>query len=226
MTRRTTREHAPPPWTDVSDDDFYQAMKEIPGYLDVTPGDLKEIYAHAHRHALQRIANSVRAADVMTAQVLAVRPETPLGDVAEIMARNEISGVPVVDEERRVAGVISEKDFCTHMGDRSATRLMGVIADCIRNRGCLAMTLRARAAGDIMTSPAVTVPEDAPLGQILAALAAHRINRLPVVDRTGRLAGIVSRADIVRLPFGPPRGGGKASGGERGGGRACRRTGS
>ena len=82
---------------DISDDDIYEAMKDIPGYLDVTPGDLKELYAHAYRHALERIACSVRASDLMTRKVHSVNKETPLKDVAELMAKNEISGVPVLD---------------------------------------------------------------------------------------------------------------------------------
>jgi CBS-domain-containing membrane protein len=69
-------------------------MKEIPGYLDITPADLKDVYSHAYRHALDRIANSVRARDLMTRDVLTVKRETPLRDVAGILANNEISGVP------------------------------------------------------------------------------------------------------------------------------------
>jgi len=186
---------------ELSDDDIYEAMKEIPGYLDVTPGDLKEIYGHAYRHALERIAGSVKAADLMTRDVHAVRRETPLRDVAEIMTRNQISGVPVVDEDRRLAGIISEKDFCSHMGDQSARSLMGVITECIQNRGCVAMTLRAQKAEDIMTFPVVTVQEETPLRAIKALLTKKNINRVPVVDRDGVLVGIVSREDIVRASF-------------------------
>lgn len=198
MRPNTAREREPLFRIDISDEDIYEAMRDIPGYLDVTPGDLKEIYTHAYRHALERIACSVRAPDIMTRSVLTVRRETPLKDVAAIMAENDISGVPVVDEGRRVIGVISEKDFCMHMGDRRAKSLMAVVADCVRNRGCLAMTIRDQRAGDIMTAPAITVPEDATLLVITTALTENGINRVPVVDLAGVLTGIVSRADVVR----------------------------
>jgi len=182
----------------ISDEDIYEAMKDVPGYLDVTPGDLKEVYAHAYRHALARIASSVKASDLMTSTVHAVGPESPLEDVARLMAREEISGVPVVDETRRVVGIISEKDFCSNLGDQQARSLMGVISECMDHRSCLAMTLRARKAADIMTSPAITVHEETVLGEIRAVLARNRINRVPVVDRRGGLVGIISRADILR----------------------------
>ena len=183
---------------DVSDDDIYEAMKDISGYLDITPGDLKEVYSYAYRHAFKRIACSVRAGDLMTRKVHAVQKETPLRDVAEIMAANEISGVPVIDADMHVVGIISEKDFCSHMGDRRAKNLMGVIADCLKNRGCFAMTIREKNAEDIMISPVITVQEDTALMEITAVLTENNINRVPVVDRKKCLIGIVSRGDIVR----------------------------
>jgi CBS domain-containing membrane protein len=188
----------------VSEDDIYEAMKDIPGYLDITPGDLKEIYFHAYQHALERIEHSLKASDFMTRQVLAVYRETPLGEVAEIMAANGISGIPVIDPEKHVLGIISEKDFSRHMGDCRLISLMGIIADCINNRCCAAMTIREKKAEDIMTSPAIVAPEDASLGEIKSLLAQKNINRVPVVDKTGCLTGIVSRADIVRISFEKP----------------------
>jgi len=201
MSRDVGKENSSLSQIDISDDDIYEAMKEIPGYLDVTPGDLKELYVHAYRHAFERIACSVRASDLMTRKVHTVKKETPLGDVAGIMAKNKISGIPVVDENRHIAGIISEKDFCSHMGDRHAKSLMEVIADCVKNRGCLAMTIRDQNAEDIMTAPVITVREDAILMEITAALKENNINRVPVVDTKGFLVGIVSRADIVLASF-------------------------
>jgi CBS domain-containing membrane protein len=186
---------------EISDDDIYEAMKEIPGYLDITPGDLKDVYSHAYRHALDRIANSVKARDLMTRDVLTVKRDAPLRDVAGILAAYEISGIPVVDVDMRVIGIISEKDFCSHMGDRTAKSLMGVIADCITNQSCFAMTIREKRAEDIMTTPVLTVDEDATLRQIKAVLTENKINRVPVVDSQGCLVGIISRADIIRVTF-------------------------
>lgn len=188
----------------VSEDDIYEAMKDVPGYLDITPGDLKEIYLHAYRHALERIRRSVTALDIMTRDVLTAFREMPVGDVAELMARHNISGLPVIDGERRVIGVLSEKDFSMSMGDGESNSLMRLISDCIRCRGCAAMTIRGKTAQDIMTSPAITVTEAAVIGDIASLLSEKGINRVPVVDRDGRLAGIVSRADIVRVSMALP----------------------
>ena len=183
---------------EISDEDIYEAMKDIPGYLDITLGDLKEIYFHAYRRALERLTCSVRARDLMTTNVHCARRGTPLKEVAEIMAKNAISGVPVVEEDGSVVGVISEKDFFSQMGGGDPKSLMGVIAECLQNKDCLAVNIRAHKAEDLMTSPAVTVREDTVLIEISNTLTEKKVNRVPVVDQQGRLLGIVSRADIVR----------------------------
>ena len=66
---------------EISDDDIYEAMKNVPGYLDITPADLKEIYKFAYRHALERITSSVKSSDMMTRVVFSVKKDTPLKEV-------------------------------------------------------------------------------------------------------------------------------------------------
>ena len=183
---------------DISDDDIYAAMKEIQGYLDITPSDLKEIYRHAFRHALERVGRPIKAATIMTRVVHHAGVDTPLLEVAELMAQQRISGVPVLDKGGRVAGVISEKDFLRRMGAADTAHIMGIIAACLGGKGCVATPVRGRVAADIMAAPAITVREDTSTIDIMALFAAHSINRVPVVDASGKLAGIVSRADILR----------------------------
>jgi len=183
---------------EISDNDIYEAMKDIPGYLDITPADLKEIYKFAYRHALQRISQAVRAHDIMTTQVFSVNRTTPVMEVAELMAEKTVSGIPVLEEDGKVAGIISEKDFLSHMGSRDKTHFMAVVAECLKGKGCVAMPIRSQKAEDIMTSPAVTVKEDTSVIEIANLFTEKNINRVPVINEEGRLKGIVSRADIVR----------------------------
>ena len=182
---------------DISDDDIYDAMKEIPGYLDITPGDFKEVFRFAYQHAVERLS-SVKAGDVMVTEVVSVTRKTPLDQVAAVMARHGISGVPVVEEGERVVGVISEKDFLTRMGEQDTETFMGVVAECLKGLGCVAVSIRGQNAEDIMTSPAVTVNEETSIREIANLLTEKNINRVPVINRKGHLVGIISRADIVR----------------------------
>ncbi len=183
---------------DLSDSDIYEAMKDIPGYLDVTPADLKDIYRHAFRHALARVGRPVSAAQIMTRSVHHVRIDTPLKEVAELMARRSISGVPVLDEAGRVAGMISEKDFLSRMGAGDTTRVMGVIAACLGGKECVAAPIVGGVASDIMAAPVITVREDTSSLEIRELLSTESINRVPVLDHAGKLVGLVSRADLLR----------------------------
>ena len=199
----TKADPADRPCPEISDSDIFEAMKEIPGYLDITPSDLKEIYRHALRHALGRVTPPIKAAEVMTRAVHHVRVDTPLVDVAELMAHNRVSGVPVLDEAGRVVGVISEKDFLRRMGSADTAHVMDVIAACLGGRGCAALPIRGRVAADIMKAPAITVREDTSTLEIMRIFATMHINRVPVIDGSGKLDGIVSRADILRAQTAP-----------------------
>ena len=182
----------------MSDEDILDAMKSIPGYLDITPGDFKEIFNYAYGYAIERIAQSLQAKDVMTAKVISVTATTSLKETALAMATHGVSGIPVIDDRESVVGVISEKDFLFHMGEKRTRSIMNVIAQCLTSKGCVAISMRTGYAKDIMTSPAHTVFEDTPIFEIASIFAEKDINRVPVLDKNGHLVGIVARADIFR----------------------------
>lgn len=183
---------------DISDRDIYEAMSEVPGYLDITPGDFKEVYRKAYEHAVRRLTRSTKVEEVMSVDVIVALTETPLAEVAELMARHKVSGVPVLNEDRTVAGIISEADFLSRMGGVESGTVMNVIADCLRGNSCLAAPIRAKTAKDIMSRPVVRVPRDALLMDVATLMTDRKINRVPVVDEADRLIGIVTRADVVR----------------------------
>ncbi len=196
----------------LTDEDILAAMREISGYLDITPGDLKEVYALAYRHAHTRIL-STPAARIMTGSVHFVPEDMPIVEIARLMDQRQVGGVPVVGgKDETVVGMISEKDFMQGMtgGKRS---FMGLVADCLGSKGCPALQIRGRTAKDIMTSPAVTVSSDTPALDIFDMMQSKHINRIPVVDK-GRLAGIISRDDLLEVfrlvPAGERHGGQQA----------------
>ena len=135
--------------------------------------------------------------DLMTAAVLTVSPETPLKDVAAILAEHGISGVPVCDAEGRVLGVVSEGDILfKEQGVRE--RHGGALAWLVDgSRWQDTSKASARTAGEAMTSPAITITQDRPAAAAARIMLDRAVNRLPVV-RDGILVGIVSRSDLVR----------------------------
>jgi len=183
---------------DMADDDILDAMKSIPGYIDITPNDFKEIYKLAYGLAVDRLARARKAGDVMTGDVASVEANTPLQEAAAIMARHRISGLPVLNDRHEVIGIISDKDFWSQMGGPDVRSFMDIVAQCLTVKGCVAASLRQGQVKDIMTSPAVTIIETTTVSEIASIFETRNINRVPVVDQHGRLIGIVSRADIVR----------------------------
>ncbi len=195
-------ETGPTPGMEIKEEDILEAMRAIPGYLDITPGDFKEVYRLAFQHALERLSRAVTAAEIMTTDVVAVKPDTPVAEVAAAMGRRGVSGVPVVDAEHKVVGVISEKDFLSRMGVSEPRNFMSLVADCLMTKGCVALPIKVALAGDLMSSPAVTVAPDTPVKDIAILLTQKSINRVAVTDPAGRLLGLVSRGDIVKATMG------------------------
>jgi CBS domain-containing protein len=143
-----------------------------------------------------------RAADIMTREVVSVAPETPVSDIAKVLHARHVSGVPVVDSDGDLVGIVSEGDLMKHVGAIGSDpqprswwlRLFG-------DRTSLAEEYaksHARRARDVMTKNVVTVEENAPLGDVARLLERHRIKRLPVV-RDGKLVGIVTRGNLVQV---------------------------
>lgn len=139
------------------------------------------------------------AADVMTTDVISVTPETPVRDVARLMYTRRISGVPVIDREKRVIGVISEGDLIRHVevvGEQcrswwlaALTRASALADDYVKTHGHL--------AGEVMNAPVIVVAPTASLAECANLLRRHRIKRVLVVEN-GKLVGIVTRGDLLQ----------------------------
>lgn len=137
----------------------------------------------------------VRDAMTDAARLVAVPVDTSLKQVAELMLEHRISGLPVVDADGRVLGVISEADVLS--GETGGTGGQGMIARAraVGDPGALSIP---RTAGEAMSSPAVTIRPDESVMEAAHRIAERGVNRLPVVDEDGRLVGIIARADVVR----------------------------
>ncbi|MFZ5775973.1 MAG: CBS domain-containing protein [Thermodesulfobacteriota bacterium] len=181
----------------IADEDIYAAMREIPGYLDISPADFKELYHHAYRHAKARLYSSLKAADIMTREVIVARPSASLAEVAGLLASNHVSGLPVVEENGEVVGIISERDFFKSLGNDKHASVMAFIAASLVGGGCGALAGQGLIAEQIMTKPVVSVAETSILPEISTLMRSRKINRVVVLDNARRLVGIVSRNDLM-----------------------------
>ncbi|MFE7896885.1 CBS domain-containing protein [Streptomyces sp. NPDC057424] len=139
---------------------------------------------------------------VMASEVVRAEHGTPFKEVARLLAENRISGLPVVDDDEKVLGVISETDLMTRQAEAPGPsgprrRFHGPRwRPESRTRRAKA---RARTAGQLMSRPAVTVHSDATVAEAARVMARHRVERLPVVDDEERLVGIVTRRDLLQV---------------------------
>jgi CBS domain-containing membrane protein len=182
---------------EISEQDVIEAMKAIPGYLDITPGDFKEVYQAAYDLAVKRLLTSLKAGDLMTKPVQLVGQDMDLVKAAAVLAEKQISGAPVVDQKGKIVGVVSEKDFLKEMGFGATPSFMQIATHCLNNKGCMIGNLRNRTVGHIMTKPPITGIPEMTIGEISALFLDRQINRLPIVDVDGQPVGIVTRTDLA-----------------------------
>lgn len=131
--------------------------------------------------------------DVMTPNVVEIRPNAPFKEIVRIMQDHGVSALPVVDADGGVAGVVSEADLLLKedLGSAPEEHLFQRREHRIEHRKAA-----GRVAEELMTAPAITIAPDASLHQAAGVMHAERVKRLPVVDR-GVLIGIVSRKDLL-----------------------------
>jgi CBS domain-containing protein len=139
----------------------------------------------------------MKVRDVMTSPVVSVGPDTSLLEAGELMLRHDISGLPVLDKEARLVGLITERDFLRPTGSGPGykrPRWFQVLAGRTKNETARQFD---RKVGDVMTPNPITTTDEAPLEEVVGLMDHHRIHRLPVM-RGAKVIGIVSRADLLR----------------------------
>jgi CBS domain-containing protein len=139
----------------------------------------------------------VRIKEIMTTDVLTVRSTTPLKEAAVLLAQHRISGLPVVDAQGHVVGVLSEGDILfKEIGARDKPSLFERLVAAPPSG--LDLKLAATTAGEAMSAPALTISPNRPVTEAANVMIDEGVKRLPVIGDDGVLIGIVTRADLVR----------------------------
>ena len=136
-------------------------------------------------------------ADVMTIGAISVQEDTPFKEIVDLLEAHEINAVPVVDGFDRVVGVVSSADLVPKIefaGDDDHLRLFEA-----KHTRCARGKAHATAAGDLMNAPAVTVMGTTSLVASARIMESANLKRLPVVDDLGRLVGMVTRRDLLKV---------------------------
>ena len=142
--------------------------------------------------------------DIMTTDVVTVRRDTSVNDIAKLMGERDISGIPVVDEARHIVGIVTELDMIvrnTRLEMPAFVQVLDLARIPLERPGHYRERLRhmlGTRAADIMTETVVTIGPDAEIEALAELMIKRRFNPVPVVEN-GVLVGIVSRADLIRM---------------------------
>jgi len=144
----------------------------------------------------------LRVKDIMQTDVVAAGPDTTVEELADLLAEHRISGVPVVDGENRVIGVVSEADVIMQDADLHFPHYVQLLESIIYLESIRKFEQRYRKAfgtkvADIMSREVVAISPEASVREAATLMADRGVNRLPVTERR-HLVGIVTRGDIVR----------------------------
>lgn len=139
----------------------------------------------------------VTVEEVMRHEVATVHPDDPVTAVVELLLNRNFTAVPVVDNDGRVTGMVSDSDLLTRGGMNVAISLKRAAdADYVRELHD-SLESSQRKVGEVMTGEVVTITPDTPLGQAARLMVDRHIKRLPVVGAGGRLVGILGRLDVL-----------------------------
>ena len=138
-------------------------------------------------------------ATIMRRSVTSVPATAPVADVVKLLIERGYRFVPVVEEDNRVAGIISDGDLLELAGLKARLSLQGDLSPKVLHQQFTDLTRQTGIARDIMTTPVITVRSDAPIRKAAQCMLDRHLKRLPVVDEDDRLVGLVTRIDVLRL---------------------------
>jgi CBS domain-containing protein len=133
--------------------------------------------------------------DVMTTHVVAVRMNASFKDMAVRLREQRVSAFPVLDDDNKVVGVVSEADLLAKEALEYSTP--GVVGGILHHKE--QAKAAAVTAADLMTAPPVTIGKDEPVTHAARLMYARKVKRLPVIDEAGRLVGIIARSDVLSV---------------------------
>ncbi|MBU2698293.1 HPP family protein [Pimelobacter sp. 30-1] len=159
----------------ITTPDVEEAMKRLADRLDVLPADIVAIVRDAETHALDRRLGSIPVARIMNTDVAVVHPFESIYRARTLIVQRQVKTLPVIDEERRVIGVVSIIDLFT----RDIVELETV--------------------DSIMRTEVTTIPQETPVADLVPMMTSEGYKNVPVVDCEGRLAGMITRGELIAV---------------------------
>ena len=194
--RHQTADRNPTDRLGVRAEDLDAVLSRYDQLLDISRDDLGNLVQQAEMHAYRRRFGEITCAAIMSRDVVAVQPGTPLAEAWRLLRRHDIRALPVIDPARRVIGMVSDLDFIRnpelepHPGIESRFRR-------ILRRTVGRQPGPPEVVGQIMPPAIRTVAEGMHVAELVPLMADAGLRHVPVVDGEGRLSGIIAQSDLI-----------------------------
>ena len=184
-------------------EDLDVVLKQYNQVLDISRDDLEEIFHETEQRSYQRRFGTIRCADIMSRDGITVKISTPLDEAWHLILHHGVHALPVLDDMRRVIGIVTHTDFLKHVDHGGSTNYShlrnGLRRLLQRLPGNHSRALKT--VGQIMAKPVKTVSADLAIVDLVPLMADAGLHHMPVIDQESRFVGIVTQSDLVAALF-------------------------
>ena len=186
-------------------EDYERALQSMDTFMDIEVNDLMTLEERAQYFAGQRATESLKVSRIMSHPVRVVREQTTMSDAAHLMVTERISGLPVVDNEDRLVGIITEADFLRGLGvpahhpTHNLWQTLEVLFSHLAHHGELEAP--EDPVADHMVRDVVCTSPDQYVDEVIQLMKQHRVKRVLVCSAERRVVGVVTRSDLMRIFF-------------------------
>jgi CBS domain-containing membrane protein len=182
--------------TGISDQDLKLALQNMDTFMDISPEGLRKLLVDAEARSFKRFKGNITCADIMIRDVPAVEYGTEVEEAWNIMHKQKLKSMPVIDRARRVIGIVTWNDFFKFINLSPYDSFQDKFRAFIRRTPDVS-TDKPESVGHIMTTSVAVLPESAHIVELIPLMSAQGFRQIPIVNKENRLVGMVYQADLI-----------------------------
>jgi CBS domain-containing membrane protein len=182
--------------TGISDQDLKLALDNMDMFMDVSPGDLRKLLSYAEAHSFKRFKGNITCADIMVRDVPVVEYGTEVEEAWNIMHKQKLKSMPVIDRARRVIGIITWNDFFKFINLSAYESFQDKFRAFIRRTPAVS-TDKPESVGHMMTTSVTVLPETTHIVDLVPLMSSQGFRQIPIVNSENRLVGMVYQANLI-----------------------------
>ena len=190
------KDHSPEQRFGFVPDDLNDVLKHYNEVLDISRGDLQNLFQQAELHAYRRRFGEISCADIMSKDVVSVEFGTSLEEAWALLRKHNIKALPVIDRANRVIGIVTQIDFMRHADLEVYEGFDSKLKRFIKSTTTV-HSKKPEVIGQIMTSPVITAKIFMHIVGLIPLMSQHNVHHIPVLDPERRLVGMVTQSDLV-----------------------------